>query len=306
MSGRTLRIGSRESALAMYQTRLTESWLVPHPTTVIGITTAGDNQHIALTGQGTSGLFVNTLRAALVEERVDIIVHSLKDVPTVPDARFALAAVPQRVDVRDVFVGREGMTIDDLPHGGLVGTSSPRRAAWVRRRRPDLRVEPIRGNVDTRLAKVARGDYDGTLLAAAGLTRLGLLTDAMHLIDTSELIPAPAQGALGVECRASDAEVVGILNALDAPEARLTATAERAVLRELGATCATAAGAHSVLVDGVLTLRADVMATDSLERIHVEYAVTCPDIAAADAAGVAVAREMLAQGAANLVEIADR
>ena len=167
MSDRVLRIGSRESALAMYQTRLVESWLKPSSTEVIGITTAGDNQHIPLTGQGTSGLFVITLRDALAEERVDIIVHSLKDLPTVPDARFALAAVPQRVDVRDVFIGRDGLSIDDIPTGGLIGTSSPRRAAWVRRRRPDLRVEPIRGNVDTRLAKVVRGDYDGTLLAAA-------------------------------------------------------------------------------------------------------------------------------------------
>jgi hydroxymethylbilane synthase len=151
------------------------------------------------------------------------------------------------------------------------------------------------------LAKVARGDYDATLLAAAGLKRLGLFTAAMHLIDPAELIPAPAQGALGVECRAADREVVAVLSALDRPEARLTATAERAVLRELGATCATAAGAHSLLADGVLTIRADVMAVDSLERIHVEYAVACADVDGADAAGVHVAQEMLARGAAALV-----
>lgn len=301
MSTRVLRIGSRESALAMYQTTLIAGWVAPAPTEIIGITTAGDNQHIALTGQGSSGLFVNTLRTALVEDRVDFIVHSLKDVPTVADPRFALAAVPERVDVRDVFVGRDGMTIDELPANALIGTSSPRRAAWVRRRRPDLRVEPIRGNVDTRLAKVARGDYDATLLAAAGLKRLGLFTAAMHLIDPAELIPAPAQGALGVECRAADREVVAVLSALDRPEARLTATAERAVLRELGATCATAAGAYSLLADGVLSIRADVMAVDSLERIHVEYAVACADVEAADAAGVHVAQEMLARGAAALV-----
>ena len=301
MSTRVLRIGSRESALAMYQTTLIAGWVAPAPTEIIGITTAGDNQHIALTGQGSSGLFVNTLRTALVEDRVDFIVHSLKDVPTVADPRFALAAVPERVDVRDVFVGRDGMTIDELPANALIGTSSPRRAAWVRRRRPDLRVEPIRGNVDTRLAKVARGDYDATLLAAAGLKRLGLFTAAMHLIDPAELIPAPAQGALGVECRAADREVVAVLSALDRPEARLTATAERAVLRELGATCATAAGAYSLLADGVLSIRADVMAVDSLERIHVEYAVACADVDAADAAGVHVAQEMLARGAAALV-----
>lgn len=302
MSDRILRIGSRESALAMYQTNLVASWVEPTPTQIVGITTAGDNQHIALTGQGTSGLFVNTLRNALLADRVDFIVHSLKDVPTVADARFSLAAVPQRVDPCDVFVGRDGMSVDALPAGALVGTSSPRRAAWVRRRRPDLRVEPIRGNVDTRLAKVARGDYDATLLAAAGLKRLGLFTSAMHRIETDELIPAPAQGALGVECRADDREVVAVLALLDQPEARFTATAERAVLRELGATCATAAGAYSVLSDGVLTLRADVMAIDSLERIHVEYAVPCADLETADAAGVHVARELLAEGAAALVD----
>ena len=303
MTDRTLRIGSRESALAMYQTRLLANWVSPIPTQIIGITTAGDNQHIPLTGQGTSGLFVNTLRNALLDDRVDFIVHSLKDVPTILDQRFALAAVPERVDPRDVFVGRDGMSIDDLAEGALVGTSSPRRAAWVRRRRPDLRVEPIRGNVDTRLAKVARGDYDATLLAAAGLSRLGLLTSAMHVIAIDDLIPAPAQGALGVECRASDTEVVAVLNALDNPSARFTATAERAVLRELGASCATAAGAHAELRDGTLVLRADVMATAGLKRIAVEHVVVCGDVATADAAGVDVARELLAQGAAALVEM---
>lgn len=303
MSDRVLRIGSRESALAMYQTKLVASWVAPTRTEIVGVTTAGDNQHIPLTGQGTSGLFVNTLRSALIEDRVDFIVHSLKDVPTVADPRFTLAAVPERVDVRDVFVGRDGRSIDELAPGELVGTSSPRRAAWVRRRRPDLRVEPIRGNVDTRLAKVARGDYDATLLAAAGLQRLGLFTDDMHLIDTDELIPAPAQGALGVECRATDHEVIAVLAALDLPAARFTATAERAVLRELGATCATAAGAHAVLADGMLSLRADVMSTTSLERIHVELTVACADIHAADAAGVRVASELLAEGAAALVEL---
>lgn len=303
MSDRILRIGTRESALAMYQTKLLASWVAPVPTQIVGITTAGDNQHIPLTGQGSSGLFVNTLRNALLEMRVDFIVHSLKDVPTVADARFALAAVPQRVDPRDVFVGRDGMAIDDLPMGALVGTSSPRRAAWVRRRRPDLRVEPIRGNVDTRLAKVARGDYDGTLLAAAGLSRLGLLTSSMHCIDTDELIPAPAQGALGVECRADDGEVLSVLGQLDAADARLTSTAERAVLRELGATCATAAGAHAVLADGTLRLRADVMSTTGLERILVEHSVPCATVADADAAGVAVAQALLVEGAAALVEL---
>ncbi len=301
MMGSALRIGSRESALAMYQTRLVASWLAPAVTQIIGITTSGDNQSIALTGQGTSGLFVNTLRHALLDERVDLIVHSLKDLPTIGDARLDLAAVPERVDPRDVFVGRDGASIDALPSGGLIGTSSPRRAAWVRRRRPDLRVEPIRGNVDTRLAKVARGDYDGTLLAAAGLTRLGLLTDDMHPIDVHELIPAPAQGALGVECRADDEHTGTALHALNDPTARLTSTAERAVLRELGASCATAAGAHAVLAGGVLTVRADVMSTTDLERVLVEVTRPVADVAQADALGVEVARELVAAGAAALV-----
>lgn len=303
MSIRELRIGTRESALAMYQTNLVASWLDPHPIDIVGITTAGDNQRIALTGQGTSGLFVNTLRAALVEDRVDLIVHSLKDVPTQPDERFALAAVPQRVDVRDVFIGRDGMAIDDIPAGGLIGTSSPRRAAWVRRRRPDLRVEPIRGNVDTRLAKVARGDYDGTMLAYAGLSRLGFLTSAMHVIDVEDLIPAPAQGALGVECRADDAHVRTVLRALDDAVARITVTAERAVLRDLGATCATAAGAYATLANGVLTLRADVCSTQTLERLHVEAARNVSDAVEADALGAEVARELRAEGAAALVDM---
>lgn len=302
MTRGTVRVGTRESALALYQTRLVASWLAPAGSEIIGITTAGDNQGIALIGQGTSGLFVNTLRSALLDDRVDLIVHSLKDVPTVADPRFALAAVPERVDARDVFVGRGGLDIDAIPGGGLIGTSSPRRAAWVRRRRPDLRVEPIRGNVDTRLAKVARGDYDGTLLAAAGLSRLGLLTDAMHPIALDELIPAPAQGALGVECRSDDVAVAALLGALDNASARLATTAERAVLRELGASCATAAGAHAVLTDGVLALRADVMSAIGLERILVERTQAVATVRDADGLGAFVARELLAQGAAGLVE----
>ena len=304
MTDRVLRIGTRESALALYQTHRTAAWLVPAVTQVVGITTAGDNQHIALTGQGTSGLFVNTLRNALLADEVDLIVHSLKDVPTQPDARFALAAVPERVSARDVFVGRDGLGIDDIPAGGLIGTSSPRRAAWVRRRRPDLHIAPIRGNVDTRLAKVARGDYDGTLLAEAGLVRLGLLTDAMHAVSVDELIPAPAQGALGVECRSDDTLVLATLARLDDAEARLRVTAERAVLRQLGATCATAAGAHAVVVDGDLRLRADVCAATDDRRIVVTRAAAVSDVEAADALGRDVAADLLEQGAAALVAMA--
>ncbi len=298
----SMRIGTRESALALYQTRLVAGLLAPAVTDIVGITTAGDNQRIALTGHGSAGLFVNTLRTALLDGRVDLIVHSLKDVPTEPDGRFTLAAVPERVDVRDVLVGRDGMGIDDLPPGALVGTSSPRRAAWVHRRRPDLRVEPIRGNVDTRLAKVARGDYDATLLALAGLARLGLLTDAMHPIDPHDLIPAPAQGALGVECRADDDAVRIALAALDDAQARITATAERAVLRELGASCATAAGASAVLGDGTLTLRADVTDPTAGARILIERSAPVSDADAADALGVLVARALLDEGAAAFVE----
>lgn len=295
---RILRIGTRESALALYQTRLVAGLLAPHGTSIVGITTAGDNQHITLTGHGSAGLFVNTLRAALLDGRVDLIVHSLKDVPTERDERFALAAVPQRVDVRDVFVGRDGASIDDLPAGSLIGTSSPRRAAWVRRRRPDLRVEPIRGNVDTRLAKVARGDYDGTLLALAGLARLGLLTNAMHPID--DLIPAPAQGALGVECRADDAHVLTALAAIDDVEARITATAERAVLRELGASCATAAGALATREGDVVVLRADV--SSDAERILIERVAPVATVEEAEALGVLVAEALLDAGAGAFVD----
>ena len=299
-----IRIGTRESALALYQTNLVASWLIPVGSAIVGLTTAGDNQQIPLTGQGSSGLFVNTLRSALLSDQVDVIVHSLKDLPTQPHERICLAAIPERVDARDVFVGRNGMSFDEVPSGGVIGTSSPRRAAWVRRRRPDLHVESIRGNVDTRLAKVARGDYDGTLLAAAGLTRLGFLTQAMELIETEDLIPAPAQGSLGVECRVDDSAVFEILNRLDAREARFTATAERAVLRELGASCATAAGAYATIQEGVLRLRADVMSTKTVERLLVDYSVPCAEIGAADAAGVHVAQQLIAGGARAFVDLA--
>ena len=299
----TYRIGSRRSALAMYQSELVQSMLAEIcPTEVVGFATDGDNQSLSLSSAGSAGIFVNALRAALVDGRADLVVHSLKDLPTYADARFTLAAIPQRIDVQDVFIARGGLSVNELPEGAVVGTSSPRRSVWIKQLRPDVEVRPIRGNVETRLRKVADGEFDATILAFAGLKRLGLLTEHMHVIDLEELTPAPGQAALAVECRSEDAELIELLRLIDDSPARLCVTAERTVLRTLSASCATAAGAYAFIDDrGLLNLTADVSSVETTEQIRVQVAMPVADEMAAVALGEMVANELIEDGAYELI-----
>ena len=259
MSDRTnskLRLGTRGSLLARTQSGHVASALAA----VMGLTveasieeviirTQGDDSTVPLNEAKTPGLFVNALRDALLAGEVDFIVHSFKDLPSGPVDGITLAAVPVREDLHDVLVSRDNLKLVELPIGAKVGTSSPRRSAKLLAARPDLEIQPIRGNIDTRIAKVRGGEFDATVLAAAGLKRINRLDEAAEFLGLDLLLPAPAQGALAVECRSDDAETLSILAQLDDPRSRVITAAERAILVGVGATCSTAVGAVATLSD---------------------------------------------------------
>ena len=282
MTNRILKMGTRGSLLARTQSghvaaAVTDVW--GSAVEEVIIRTEGDDTTTSLTKAAKPGVFVSALRDALLAGRVDFIVHSFKDLPSAPFEGIALAAVPLREDERDVFVsglagaaGR-GLGLMQLPAGAVVGTSSPRRAARVLFARPDLTVKPIRGNIDTRIQKVRSGEYDATILAAAGLNRVGYSAEACEFLGLEVLLPAPAQGALAIECRSDDIELLDALGNLNDPESRLVTTAERAVLVGVAATCATAIGAFAVLDEGQLTVTAELSDPESNEHERREVSV---------------------------------
>ncbi len=237
-----LRIGTRASRLALHQTelvaaRLRAAW-PDLAVEAVAITTAGDRDRTSpLTSGEGAGWFTSAIQEALLADEVDVAVHSYKDLPTARPEGLVIAAVPERADPRDALVSRGGATLAGLAAGAVVGTSSPRRAAQTAALRPDLELRPIRGNVETRLAKVDAGEYDATLLALAGLERLGLEGRASHVFGFEEMLPAPAQGALAVECRRDDAETLRLLAAIDDRDLRRLVSAERAFLAALEAGC---------------------------------------------------------------------
>ena len=222
-----LRLGTRGSALAVAQsTQVAEALTaLGHEVELVRIKTGGDVLTGSLTSLGGLGVFAAELRRALLDGRADFAVHSLKDLPTAPVPGLTIAAVPRRADARDVLCARGGLRLAELPAGSAVGTGSPRRVSQLRALRPDLRYVDVRGNVGTRLARVADGDLDAVVLAAAGLARLGLED---HITDHLPILPAPGQGALALECRVDDEPVLGALTALDDPATRSAVDAERA------------------------------------------------------------------------------
>ena len=265
-SFKPLRLGTRGSLLARTQSgtfAATVADLLGFPVEEavqeVIIRTEGDDSTKPLNESKTPGLFVNALRDALVRGEVDFIVHSFKDLPTGSVDGIALVAVPEREDLSDVLVSKGNLKLSELPMGAVLGTSSPRRSAKLQFVRPDLVVRPIRGNIDTRIAKVRSGEYDATVLAAAGLKRIGRLEEAAEHLGLDVLLPAPAQGALAVECRSDDEHTRAILSQLDNPEVRVITAAERAILVGVGATCSTAVGAVAEIIDGVeLLIRAEL------------------------------------------------
>ncbi|WP_194395902.1 hydroxymethylbilane synthase [Microbacterium atlanticum] len=298
----TLRIGTRGSALALAQTGMVADDLADATgvtTELVSITTDGDRSNEPLSRAGGTGLFTGALRDALLADRCDLIVHSLKDLPTAPHDELVIAAIPAREDPRDVLCARDGLTLDKLPAGARVGTGSPRRMAQLRARRPDLVVVDIRGNVDTRLGKVAGGELDAVVLAAAGLRRVGRTEAVTEYLDADAWPTAPGQGALAIEVRRGQEHLV---DALDHRETRAAVEAEREVLALLEAGCSAPLGARAVVDAGLLLLSASVYSLDGATRLTSSHATTWPEDEGDPSREVAasVARELLDAGAAGL------
>jgi hydroxymethylbilane synthase len=262
----TLRIGTRESRLALAQAAIAATALAPlvGATSVVALSTRGD-EISARAARGrwvaTDGQFTRELEDALLDGRADVVVHSYKDLPTEPVDGLLIAAVLERADPRDCLLGRGGGGLDELPFGARIGTSSPRRAAQLAAARSDLIAMPIRGNVETRLRRLAAGEYDGLILAAAGLDRLGITVPDAARLPFDLMLPAPAQGALALQVRTADVALRALLADIDHPPTRIAVEAERQLLRRLGGGCLAPLGALGEVDADALRLRAAYEAT---------------------------------------------
>ncbi len=300
-SAPSIVIATRESRLALWQAEHVKALLegLGCRVSLLGMTTQGDQiLDRSLSKVGGKGLFVKELEVALQEGRADIAVHSLKDVPMDMPEGFDLACVMEREDPRDAWVSAGYARLEDLPQGAVVGTSSLRRTVLLRALRPDLKIEPLRGNLDTRLRKLDEGQYAGIVLAAAGLKRLGLTQRIRHIFETEQMLPAAGQGALGIEIRSDRADLRALLAPLaDAPSWRRVA-AERAVSRAMGGSCSMPLAAHATIEDGVLKLRAawgDPEGSSQLVTAYADAAAT--DLQTAEALGLSVAQALRQAGA---------
>jgi hydroxymethylbilane synthase len=291
-----LQLGTRRSKLAMVQAR----WVAEAVTRASGravelvpMSSAGDESAAPIASLGSTGVFVAALREALARGEVDFVVHSYKDLPTAPDPRLHLAAVPVRADARDALVGV-------LPAGARVGTGSPRRAAQLLAAHPGIEVVPLRGNVDSRLGRV--GELDAVVLAMAGLTRMDLVGPEVAPLAVDEFVPAPAQGALAVECRANDLPTAIALSTVEHEPTRLAVTAERAVLAELNAGCTAPVGAHATVTAGEVRLTALAAAPDGSTVLR---ATERGRPGAAESLGRKAADRLRAEGALTLLREAE-
>ncbi|MEV5651841.1 hydroxymethylbilane synthase [Nocardia sp. NPDC052254] len=302
------RIGTRGSVLALTQAGTIRDALIAdgqHAELVI-VKTAGDQSSDPVEKIGV-GVFTAALREELAAGTVDIAVHSYKDLPTAPDPRFTIAAIPVREDSRDALVARDGMVLGELPAGSRVGTSAPRRAAQLRALGLGLEILPLRGNIDTRLRKVADGELDAIVIARAGLSRTDRLGSITETLEPVQMLPAPAQGALAVECRSEEGDLVTILSTLDDPATRAAVVAERALLAELEAGCTAPIGALAEVVESLdddghvveeLSLRGCAAAIDGSDVIRASAVGALAD---AERLGRELARELLELGARDLL-----
>ena len=307
-----VRVGTRASLLATTQAEHVATMIrerLGRETELVEVTTHGDRTQAAgtpLEQIGGTGVFVGALRDALLAGEVDVAVHSLKDLPTYPHDGVVVAAIPPREDPRDAVVARDGLTLGELPVGSTVGTGSPRRVAQLQALGLGLDVVGVRGNVDTRVAKVRSGELDAVLLARAGLARIGRLEEVTEVLDPLQMLPAPGQGALAVECRsgAADAELATSLALLDDPASRASTDAERAVLATLEGGCSAPIGALAEVVEGEdgeeLWLRAVALSTDGGASVRMSATGSPAD---AVELGAQLAKEMLAEGAADLDDV---
>ena len=303
MSAHTLRIGTRGSALALWQAREVATRIATQPgappVELVQIRTSGDAQReIPLWQARGRAFFTREIDQALLEQTVDIAVHSLKDLPTQLEAGVALAALLPRADPRDALVSRSGAALAALPAGARIGTSSLRRRAFLARLRPDAQLLELRGNVPTRIERLQRGDYDAIVLAAAGLMRLGLAQHVSEYLSAESFPPAVAQGVIGVCARSSDAAALRWLAALDDREARLAASAERSLLEHLQGGCQVPLGALATVQGDTLTLTACVCSLDGTRHLAAQARAPAGE---ADALGQRVAEQLLARGAAALM-----
>ncbi len=302
MSASKVVLGTRGSRLALAQAELVrEALLRQDPALAVEleiIQTKGDLVlDRALSRIGDKGLFVTEIETALLHGRIDLAVHSCKDLPSALPVGLVLAAFPAREDPRDVLVGAAALA--DLAHGARVGSSSLRRACQVRAHRPDVEVLNLRGNVDTRLRKAQSGEYDAIILAAAGLHRLGLRSAIGAYLDPEVMLPAVAQGALALECRADDHALLGLLARLDDPATRAAVTAERAFLRRLEGGCQVPIAAHATVVEARLQLRGLVGTADGMQIVRGEREGA---VEHAEALGTGLAEELLAAGADGILQ----
>lgn len=297
-----VRLGTRGSRLALVQCEQVAAALRAHGARVevVVIRTSGDRlAQVALADFGGKALFVKEIEEALLAGQVDVGVHSLKDMPAALPAGLVLAAFPAREDPADVLLTRGPGGWDGLPRGARVGTSSLRRQALVLARRPDLRPEPIRGNVETRIEKLGAGACDATILAAAGLRRLGLAPPHLTALPVEEFVPAVGQGILAVEAREADREVLELLRRLDDTRSRSEAVAERAFLERLGADCHTPVAGHARHDGSALTLTGVVASLDGMTVVRSQ---ATGEPRKADQLGASVAEELLARGAKALLD----
>lgn len=301
---RTLRLGTRGSALARWQAEWVAARLAAYGAAVslVPITTQGDRQQAGpVEAIGGQGVFTKELQRALLDEQIDLAVHSLKDLPTDPVPGLELAAVPERAPCGDVLISRRAPSFADLPRGALIGTGSSRRRSQLWHARPDLRMADVRGNVDTRLRKLDEGEYDALVLAEAGLLRLGLAEQITQILPKELILPAVGQGALGIEIRAADHELRQTLAPLDHAETRQAVIAERAMLAALRGGCLAPVGAWGRLESGRLRLSGVVLSVDGRRRIPAEAS---GEAASAAELGRRIAGELLTQGAAELIAAA--
>lgn len=327
---RALRLGTRRSKLAMAQSgQVAEAVrrVTGRPVELVEITTYGDTSREHLAQIGGTGVFVSALRDALLAGEIDFAVHSLKDLPTTQPDDLTLAAIPVREDPRDALIARDGLTFEQLPDGARVGTGSPRRMAqlnaWARSLGRSVEAVPIRGNIDTRIGFVEKGELDAVVLAAAGLTRIGRIDEATQLLSPDVVLPAPGQGALAIECAAVNADLAAQLAELDDPDTRAAVTAERSLLAALEAGCSAPVGALADLSPSSrlrsstggpkadeqavteLHLRGVVGTTDGSTLVQLSTTGHAPatpdDVSVPLKLGRELAAEMLAKGAAGLM-----
>jgi len=289
-----IRLGTRRSALATAQSTLVANELraLGHEVELVLITTTGDVNRAPVEQIGGTGIFVSALRDALLADEIDIAVHSLKDLPTAPVDGLVLGAIPLREDPRDVLIARDGLTLGELPRGSVIGTGAARRVAQIDALGLGVECTGVRGNVDTRISLVTDGKVDAVIVARAGVSRLGRLSEVTETLDPIQMLPAPGQGALAIECRADNTEVLAALAHLEDPATRAAVTAERQLLATLEAGCTAPVGALAEVVEGEdgpeLWLRGALGQDDGVRRLSANGPVDDPA-----SLGKALANELL-------------